>query len=277
MFKLKPIVKWAGGKRQLLPELLKRLPEKWNYYFEPFVGGGALLVELYKQNRITKAVISDLNQELVNLYKVVKEKPLELIEILKLNSFKNEKEIYLKLRTRFNEIIGNQKYDIERAALFIYLNRHCYNGLWRVNKKGKFNVPFGKYKNPSMPSEDLIITFSRMLKKVEILYADFEETVKNARKDDFVYFDPPYQPISSTAHFTDYTTNGFNFSEQKRLAHVFKELSRKGVFVMMSNSDIENIRNIYSEYNIYVVQANRFINSNTKKRKGIHELIITNY
>jgi len=217
---LKPLVKWAGGKRQLLPELTKRLPEKWKTYYEPFVGGGALLIELYKKKMLKSAVISDLNEELINLYCVVKNRPYELIEMLSNADFKNEKETYLKLRERFNEIIGNPEYSIERAALLLYLNKHCYNGLWRVNKAGKFNVPFGRYKNPSMPSRKHILEFSSMLKSVEILNLDFEKAVSFASEGDFVYFDPPYQPVSETAYFTDYTSTGFDYSEQKRLAKV---------------------------------------------------------
>ncbi|KUJ94434.1 MULTISPECIES: DNA adenine methylase [Archaeoglobus] len=274
---LKPLVKWAGGKRQLLPELIKRVPSNWDTYYEPFVGGGALLIELYNQRRLKSAVISDLNEELINLYKVVKNNPAELIEALNNPHFKNEKETYLKLRKRFNEIIGNPEYSVERASLFLYLNKHCYNGLWRVNKKGKFNVPFGRYTNPSMPSEELILEFSKMLKNVEILNYDFEEAVKSSREGDFVYFDPPYQPVSDTAYFTDYTSQGFDYSEQKRLAKVCKKLSKRGVYVMVSNSNTDEIKELYDDFYIFVVNANRFINSKADRRKGATEVIITNY
>ena len=274
---LKPLVKWAGGKRQLLLELVKRLPKKWETYYEPFVGGGALLIELYKRRMLKSAVISDLNEELINLYKVVKNYPHELIEMLSSTEFKNEKDTYLKLRERFNEIIGNPEYSIERAVLFLYLNKHCYNGLWRVNKAGKFNVPFGRYKNPSMPSQELILEFSNMLRNVEILNVDFEEAVSSAHRGDFVYFDPPYQPVSETAYFTDYTSGGFDYSEQKRLAKVCKKLTKKGVYVMISNSNTDEIKDLYDNFHISIVNANRFINSRADKRKGATEVIITNY
>ncbi len=274
---LKPLVKWAGGKRQLLLELVKRLPKKWETYYEPFVGGGALLIELYKRRMLKSAVISDLNEELINLYNVVKNYPHELIETLNNTEFKNEKDTYLKLRERFNEIIGNPEYSIERAVLFLYLNKHCYNGLWRVNKAGKFNVPFGRYKNPSMPSQELILEFSNMLRNVEILNVDFEEAVSSARRGDFVYFDPPYQPVSETAYFTDYTSGGFDYSEQKRLAKVCKKLTKKGVYVMVSNSNTDEIKDLYYNFYIFIVNANRFINSRADKRKGATEVIITNY
>ena len=274
---LKPLVKWAGGKRQLLSELLDRLPKKWETYYEPFVGGGALLIELYNKRMLKSAVISDLNEELINLYHVVKNYPYELVEMLNNTEFKNEKETYLKLRERFNEIIGNPKYSIERAALFLYLNKHCYNGLWRVNKSGKFNVPFGRYKNPSLPSKEHILEFSNMLRNIEILNLDFEEAVLSACEGDFVYFDPPYQPVSETAYFTDYTSGGFDYSEQKRLAKVCKKLTKKGVYVMVSNSNTDEIKELYDDFHIFVVEANRFINSKADRRKGATEVIITNY
>ncbi len=235
------------------------------------------MVELYNRRKLSRAVISDLNGELINLYNVIKSKPDELIEVLKNKELKNEKSVYYKLRDRFNEIIGDPKYDVERATLFLYLNRHCYNGLWRVNKSGKFNVPFGRYKNPSMPSEKMILEFSKLLENVKILNVDFERAVETAKNGDFVYFDPPYQPVSETAYFTDYTSQGFDFSEQKRLAKVARKLSKKGVFVMISNSNTEEIRELYSGFNVVTVEANRFINSKADRRKGAAEVIITNY
>ena len=274
---LKPLVKWAGGKRQILPELMKRLPKNWETYYEPFVGGGALLIELYKRRMLKSAVISDLNEELINLYNVVKNYPHKLVEMLNNTEFKNERDTYLKLRERFNEIIGNPEYCIERAALFLYLNKHCYNGLWRVNKAGKFNVPFGRFKNPSMPSQELILEFSNMLRNVEILNVDFEKAVSSAYQGDFVYFDPPYQPVSETAYFTDYTSRGFDYSEQKRLAKVCKKLTKKGVYVMVSNSNTDEIKDLYDNFYIFIVNANRFINSKADRRRGATEVIITNY
>lgn len=274
---IRPLVKWAGGKTQLLPELMKRIPISWRTYYEPFVGSGALLIELYNRGKLSSAVISDLNEELINLYRVVKMKPEELIEALNNANFQNDKECYYNIRDRFNEIIGKLEHSVERAALFLYLNRHCYNGLWRVNKKGKFNVPFGKYNKPSMPPAEAIIRFSKLLERVEILNADFEVAVKMAGEGDFVYFDPPYQPVSKTARFTDYTSQGFDYSEQKRLARVARKLSNKGAFVMISNSNTDEILELYDGFKINVVRANRFINCRGDRRKGATELIITNY
>ena len=279
-YKLKPLVKWAGGKRQLLSKLIEKLPAKWKNYYEPFVGGGALLVELYNRNLLKKAIISDLNKDLINLYNVVKYKPYDLIEALKDTKFKNDRETYIQLRERFNEIRDSHDNEVECAALFIYLNRHGYNGLWRVNKEGKFNVPFGKYKNPSMPDDDLILEFSKMLQNVEILNEDFEHAVRTAESGDFIYFDPPYLPISKTSNFTDYTSEGFDIEEQKRLARLCKELSDRRVYIMVSNSDTSEITKLYEKYDdfyIYRVTSNRLINSKTDRRKGAREVIITNY
>ncbi len=274
---VKPIVKWAGGKRQILKHLLERIPIEWDIYYEPFAGGLALLTALYTKGKIGKAVISDLNEELINLYVVIKERPQDLLKELRKKIYHNDKETYLKLREEFNRIRGNQSYDVRRAALFLYLNRHGYNGLWRVNSKGEFNVPFGRYKNPKMPDEKHIMKFHEMLKNITILNEDFEIAVRNINENDFVYFDPPYQPVSKTAYFTDYTSAGFDSKEQRRLAALCRKLDEKGVYFMVSNSDTPLIRELYEGFNIYVVEANRNINSKADRRKGITEVIITNY
>ena len=275
---VRPLVKWAGGKRQILSDLLGHLPPKWNTYYEPFGGGLALLTALYNRKKLRHAVISDLNDELINLYVVVKEHPKELIKMLHSLDLRNTSEIYIKNRKRFNQIRGKNEYAVERAALFLYLNKHGYNGLWRVNKKGEFNVPFGRYKNPRLPTDVEILNFSKMLQQVEIKNEDFEIAVRTAKKGDFVYFDPPYQPVSSTAYFTDYTSAGFTADDQKRLAQVCKKLHKKGVFFMVSNSDTIFIREIYQDFNIYPLVTNRYISSNPKTRKKAgREVIITNY
>ena len=276
--KVTPLVKWAGGKRQLLPHLLSYIPSQWNVYHEPFAGGLALLTALYNRGLITRAVISDLNEELINMYLVVKQRPYELIEAIKNIDKTNDKEIYLANRKRFNEIRGKIEHPVERAALFLYLNKYGFNGLWRVNKRGEFNVPFGKYKNPRVPTAAEILAFSNMLQVVDILNEDFEKAVKKVNPGDFVYFDPPYHPVSATAYFTDYTAEGFGIEDQKRLARVTKELANRGVYVMVSNSDTKLIWELYNGFRINPITANRSISSKAETRKNTgREVIITTY
>jgi DNA adenine methylase len=274
---IRPFVKWAGGKRQLLHEIERRLPYTWNTYYEPFVGGGALLVNLQNEERISKAVISDLNSELINLYNVVKKNPHTLIDALSCKEFENSKDAFRNLKNEFNTLTGRSGNNVRRAALLIYLNKHGYNGLWRVNSKGKFNVPFGRYSKRSMPAEHSIVKFSKMLKNVKILNQDFEHAVKSAKKGDFVYFDPPYHPVSKTANFTDYNSNGFTFDDQKRLADVFARLSKKGVQLMLSNSKVSEIEDLFAGCIIDTVEAKRCINCNGERRNGTREIIVTNY
>ena len=272
-----PFIKWAGGKRQLLAELGKRLPPEWNTYYEPFVGGGALLVDLDNHRRISCAVISDLNRELVNLYRVVQKNPGALVSALADDTFRNDEASYKLNKERFNALNGDPDHEVERAALLIYLNKHGFNGLWRVNSRGKFNVPFGSHKKLALPSESTIMKFSALLAKVTVLNADFEAAVKPARRGDFIYFDPPYHPLSKTASFTDYNSRGFPFRDQERLARVFRRLSKKGVCLMLSNSKVPAIEELYEGFNIGTVEAKRFINCNGERRSGIQEIIVTNY
>ncbi len=274
---VKPLLKWAGGKRQIIDELYKKIPEKFNYYYEPFAGGASFLIHLYNNNIIHKATISDLNSELINFYEVIKCSLNDFLDYIKNNNLKNDSDLYYSLRDRYNEIIGNGQYKIERSVLFLYFNKHAYNGLWRVNSSNKFNVPFGKYKTVNMFDYDNIHDFSIMLKNIEILNSDFELTVKNAGEGDFVYFDPPYQPLNKTSSFTGYTKNGFDYNEQKRLLNVFKSLADKNVYLILSNSYSNDIIDLYKEFNITIVNVNRFINSNPSKRTGIKEIIVTNY
>ena len=272
-----PLVKWAGGKRQLLEKLSERLPAEWGTYFEPFVGGGALLVHLSNQGKIQKAVISDLNGELINLYRVVQKTPHQLIEELQDPVFQNTEDSFREIKAEFNEIIGTARNRIKRAAFLIYLNKHGFNGLWRVNSRGKYNVPFGKHARRSIPSAAAVLNFHAMLQNVTILNRDFEDTVKTARKNDFIYFDPPYHPVSKTASFTDYNSNGFKIQDQERLARLFGNLSDRGVLVMLSNSRIPVIEDLYRDFTIQAVEAKRFINCNGQRRNGIFEIIVTNY
>lgn len=268
-----PILKWAGGKRQLMPELLKSVPEHFNTYFEPFVGGAALLFSLYSQRRLRKAIISDVNEDLYKLYSVIKKDPHGLAREMERMAFQNNSEDYYRARDRFNSTSDI----MEKSAILIYLNRHCFNGLYRVNSRNQFNVPFGRYSNPEIPSESVIMDLSVVFKSCTILNSDFEEAVMDATEGDFVYFDPPYIPLSKTASFTDYTSKGFSMKDQERLLKTFQKLNDKGVMVMESNSDTPIIKDMYSQFFMRTVNARRSINSIGMKRKGGTEVIITNY
>ena len=272
---LKPITKWVGGKRQLLGELNKFKPNSFNTYFEPFVGGGAFLFNLAPE----KAVINDFNADLVNLYKVVKNDPENLLKILGKHAENNSKDYYLKLRELDRRKAIDKLSDVEKAARILYMLKVDFNGLYRVNKQNQFNVPYGRYKNPNIADRENIISVSNYFNQsnVDILNGDFEKAVENAQKDDFVYFDPPYVPVNPTSDFTSYTSKGFNISDQERLMNLFFSLSEKGVKVMLSNSDVDFVREMYRNANIHSVQANRFINSKSDKRGKIGEVIITNY
>jgi len=268
--KPKPFVKWAGGKRQLVDILLSNVPPSFNRYFEPFVGGGALLFELQPQ----KAVISDINEELINAYKVIKDNVEELINSLK--KHKNTKEYYYAIRA----INPKTLTPVERASRFIYLNKTCFNGLYRENSKGQFNVPFGKYKNPKICNEENLRAVSEFLNKIEItiLNCDYKITCEMAKSGDFVYLDPPYYPISKTASFTKYNKNGFSEEDQIELSEIFKDLDRKGCYVMLSNSNTEFIKKLYANYRIQEIKANRFINCKANRRgKSNIEVLITNF
>lgn len=274
----RPFLKWAGGKRQLIAEITKYTPRKYNTYYEPFLGGGALLFELQPKN----AVISDSNSELINCYEVIRDQLNELIEDLRDHKYKNEESYYYNIREwdrNFDEY--KSMLPVKRASRIIYLNKTCYNGLFRVNSQGQFNVPFGKYKNPNVLDEAVLRAVSNYLgsKKVKILNTDFEKAVRSAKKDDFVYLDPPYDPVSDTASFTGYDVNGFNKDEQKRLKQVFDELTKRGCKVLLSNACTDFITNLYKDYTIGIekVSATRAINSNAFKRGKIDEVLIRNY
>lgn len=276
---VKPFLKWAGGKRQLLPEILKHLPKNIGKttYFEPFLGGGALLFELQPK----QAIVNDSNRELINCYRVIKDDVEELIEILKIHKAKNSKEYFDYLRgiDRSKEYSKFSK--AEKAARIIYLNKTCYNGLFRVNSKGYFNVPFGSYKNPNILDDAVLRGVNDYFNQntVTFLNRDFAEAVKDAKKGDFIYFDPPYDPVSNTASFTGYDINGFNQNEQKRLKQVVDELTEKGCHVMLSNSATQFILDLYKDYKntTKIVSATRSINSNALKRGKINEVLVLNY
>ena len=266
-----PIVKWVGGKRQLMFELKKNMPEYYNRYFEPFIGGGALFFYLQPDN----AYISDMNEELINLYQVVRDNVDELVADLQKHDI--SKEYFMEIRN----IDRTEEYenwsDVQKASRFIYLNRTCFNGMYRVNSKGEFNVPFGHYKNPRILDENNLINCSNLLQRTEIKHADFSEILKKVKKGDFVYFDPPYVPLSETSSFTSYTKDGFDMDMQFKLRDVCDELDTMGVKFLLSNSDTKLVNELYENYNIKKVFASRQINANADGRGKITEVLVRNY
>ncbi len=266
-----PIVKWVGGKRQLMFELLKNMPKNYNRYFEPFIGGGALFFELQPDN----AYISDMNEELINLYQVVRDNVDELITDLQKHDI--SKEYFMEIRNIDRTDEYENWSDIQKASRFIYLNRTCFNGMYRVNSQGQFNVPFGHYKNPRILDENNLINCSNLLQKTEIKHADFSEILKKVKKGDFVYFDPPYVPLSETSSFTSYTKDGFDMDMQFKLRDVCDELDSIGVKFLLSNSDTKLVNELYENYNIKKVFASRQINANADGRGKITEVLVRNY
>jgi DNA adenine methylase len=263
----KPFVKWAGGKRQLLDILVKESPEKFNNYYEPFVGGGALYFKLWSTGKIRKAYLNDSNAELVNTYRIIQKRLSELIEELKTGKYENNS-------THFYEIRGKElEDDVERAARFIYLNKTAYNGLYRVNSNGGFNVPYGKYSNPKILDEENLQLVNESLKHAVISLGDFKEILSKTKKKDYAYFDPPYHPLNNNS-FTKYTKNDFTFKDQERLQKLFTNLTKKEVYTMLSNSDTIFIRDLYKNHIISEVHATRQINCKADKRGKITELLI---
>lgn len=289
----KPFVKWVGGKTQLLADIQKRLPNDFSdirevTYVEPFVGGGAVLFWiLQKYPNITKAIINDINADLICTYRVIKSDVESLIDMLSMIESEyipldNEgrTKYFLSLRSRFND---KNNSDIETAALFIFLNRTCFNGLYRVNSKGMFNVPHGKYKNPKICDEVTLRSDSAVLQRVDILCGDFEHTGKYADKNVLYYLDPPYRPLTKTSSFTSYAKNGFDDEEQKRLRDFCKEITKKKSWFIASNSDPLNIDSeddffddLYTMFSIKRVSATRMINSKVSGRGAISEIMISN-
>jgi DNA adenine methylase len=271
----KPFVKWVGGKRQLLKQFRDLYPQDFdpvkNQYFEPFVGGGAVFFDLQPCN----ATLSDWNEELVTTYKTIRDDVEALIEDLKKQKY--EKEFFLKVRAKNPKKLSPLKV----ASRFIYLNRTCFNGMYRVNKSGGFNVPFGRYTNPKICDEVNLRNVSRLLQNVEIEHRSYVEVLEHAQAGDFIYFDPPYYPVSKTSSFTSYNADAFLEKEQKELCDVFKQLHDRGCKVMLSNSDTPFIREIYgklgSGINIKTVQAGRNINSNSSGRGKVLEVVVVNY
>jgi DNA adenine methylase len=267
--KAKPFIKWAGGKSQLLPAMLPHFPPlpRIGRYFEPFMGGAAVFFAV--QHR--QSFLSDSNLALVELYQVVQRQVEELIQALKIH--RNERAYFYEVRAQSPAGLS----PAQRAARLIYLNKTCYNGLYRVNSRGQFNVPFGRHKNPTICDGDGLRAASRALRCADISHRNFGSILKHAEPRDFIYFDPPYHPLNKTSSFTSYTSDKFGESEQRRLAEVFAELARRGCYVMLSNSDMPLIRELYRDFIIHEIQAGRAINSKTQGRGKITELLIVNY
>lgn len=268
-------VKWAGGKRQLLPQIRERMLQTFNRYFEPFVGGGAVIFEFLPP----KAVINDINKALINTYRQIKAAPNDFLgEIEKIDNamWKDGKEYYYSMRQHYNDKLIKEEYDSELAALFVFLNKHCFNGLYRINKKGLFNVPYNNSRSKSC-NKAAILGVSKYLKQVKIMDGDFQNACKQAKKGDFVFIDNPYAPLNPTS-FESYTKEGFDIESHKRLANLYDELTQRGCHCMLTNHNTELIHELYGNkgYKIDVVHVKRMINSDASNQKG-EEAIICNY
>ena len=270
-----PFVKWAGGKRQLLTQIRERMPEKYNRYYEPFIGGGAVLFELQPEN----ATINDINKALINTYKRIQSEPFEFLKFINRldeEMWEDGKEYFYSLREHYNDKMMKEEFDVEMAALYVFLNKHCFNGLYRVNGKGLFNVPYNNSRRKSV-NEGSIKAISDYLKSVDIMEGDFEKACENAGEGDFVFIDSPYAPLNPTS-FESYTKEGFDVESHKRLANLFDELTARGCYCMLTNHNTEFINELYGNkgYRIDVVSVKRFINADASKRVG-EEVIICNY
>lgn len=272
---VKPILKWVGGKRQLLSEISPMIPEKFNKYYEPFLGAGAVLFSLLPG----KAIINDLNSELINVYKVIKEQPDELIKLLKEHTDNNNKEYFYQIRELDRQAGYESLSNVFKASRTIYLNKTAYNGLYRVNKAGQFNTPWGSYKKPRILDTDNILTMSEYFNsnEIEILNVDYKNALNSVSKGDFVYLDPPYLPISPSSAFTAYTSNGFGTKEQEELKKTCDVLDKQGVKFLLSNSYHPFLLDLYKDYNIKTVKARRSVNSQGHKRGKIKEILVYNY
>lgn len=267
VIKTQPFLKWVGGKTQLLDELIKRVPKEYNVYFEPFIGGGALYFAIAPD----EAVLADINDDLVNAYLVVRDNPDELLEAL--SKYKNEKDFYYSVRSQDQKSLS----EIERAARLLYLNRTCFNGLYRVNKSGQFNVPFANYKNPNFVQTERIEAASQILQNTDIHHAGFEKVLVEAKAGDFIYLDPPYYPKDVYSDFKRYNKEQFHTNDHERLAELYNELTERGCFVMLSNSDTPFTRELYKKWRVDTVYAKRLINKDASKRGEVTEIIVTNY
>ncbi len=269
----RPFLKWAGGKGQLLPELIARLPEDFAAYHEPHVGSGALFFELATHGALSQVYLSDANPSLIDTYLAVRDHVEDVISTLRKHQKKHDRDYYYLVRA-----IDPSRLPLAgRAARVIYLNKTCYNGLYRENRRGQFNVPFGRYQNPTICDAANLRNVSRVLQGVDIARRGYASVLDYAQPGDFVYFDPPYHPVSATSSFTAYDSHGFGEDDQRRLRDVFAELARRGVCAMLSNSDTRLIRELYADFRIERVYASRSINSKGGQRGKIAELIIRCY
>jgi DNA adenine methylase len=273
-----PFLKWAGGKSQLLDQYAPFFPrEPMRGYYEPFVGSGAVFFRLHPRDLFERYHLADVNAELINCYAVVRDDVDALIDLLAEHRDRHSKEYYYTVRARDRDPGWGDASPVERAARMIYLNKTCYNGLWRVNSKGQFNVPVGRYTNPAILDADRLRAASQALAGVTTEVAPFQAVLDRAGPGDFVYFDPPYVPLSETANFTSYAADSFNDSDQQQLADVFGKLARRGCRVMLSNSDVPRVRELYAGFRIETVTARRAINSKSGKRGPITEVLVMNY
>ena len=273
--KLQPFVKWAGGKRQLLGEIIERLPHSFENYIEPFLGGGAVLFALQPK----RALINDINASLIHTYKIIASEPQQfIVRIKELDSriAEGSKEYYYFIRDLYNSKLMREEFDLELAALFVFLNKHCFNGLYRVNAKGLFNVPYNNSKKSSIDDE-IILEVSEYLKELTICLGDFEDACKDAKEGDFIFLDSPYAPLNPSS-FESYTKEGFNMESHVRLSKLFDNLTQKGCYCMLTNHNTEFINDLYGNkgYKMDVVSVKRMINSDASKRTG-EEIIICNY
>lgn len=266
-----PIIKWVGGKTRLLGELRNRMPTSFGRYFEPFLGGGALF---FKTNP-AQAVLGDHNEDLINLYRSVAWDVEKVARRLATHKRNHSEEYYYKIRERWNERSPKQS-DADRAAQFLYMNKTCFNGLWRVNSKGKFNVPMGRYVNPAIYDLASLRAASHSLQKAELYSGHYSQVVETAKAGDFVYFDPPYHPLTATANFTSYTAGSFSEIDQRELVSVASDLANRGCSVLLSNSDTPFIREIYQGWKIDSVLCGRSINSKASARGAVAEVMIYN-
>ncbi len=287
--KVKPFIKWVGGKTQLLGEIRKYYPERIEKYCEPFVGGGAVLFDVLSSFRPSKVLINDINPELINTYRYVKDNTQELIERLRVledeyYSLEDKKACYLRMRTRFNSLIASKIDSLEKAALFIALNKTCFNGLYRVNAEGLFNVPYNNARHPLICDEENIRACGELLKNSIITNGDYSETASFIDESTFMYVDPPYRPLSASSSFTSYNESGFTDENQIELGEFLLRMKHKGAMVLLSNSDPKNtdagddfFDNLYKEFYIERVFGNRMINSKGIGRGAVKELLISSY
>lgn len=272
-FKVPAFLKWAGGKRNILTELDSVFPKKFNNYFEPFIGGGAVFFYVKQKYNPKQCTISDINRDLIYTYLAVRDRPRILIKHLRYYKSKNSKELFYKIRADFNK---NRVRGLNRCAAFIYLNKTCFNGLYRVNSQNEFNVPYANYKSPEIFDEETILLASQLLDGVNIVLQDYREILKNVNTGDFVYLDPCYDPIKKTS-FDKYTPKKFSEEDRVELAKFIYRLRIRGCFVVLSNNDIPAIHSMYEDFNIKKIWCYRFINSKGDGRGKIPELIISNF